>query len=65
MHFADCHKNPTAIQILHYSATTMELVMQTTHFLMEDILTRMQERFLQNRQRKLVINVALGEVQRR
>lgn len=64
MHFADCHKNLTAIQILHYSATTMEPVMQTTHFLMEDILTRMQERFLQNRQRKLVINVVLGEVQR-
>lgn len=45
MHFADCHKNPTAIQILHYSATTMELVMQTTHFLMEDILTQCKSVF--------------------
>lgn len=64
MHFADCHKNPTAIQILHYSVITMVLVMQTMHFLTVDIHMRMQEHFQQNRQQKLVINVLLGRVQK-
>ena len=64
MHFADCHKNPMVIKILHYNVITMELAMLTMQFRKVDILTRMQGHFLQSNQLKMGINVVRGEVQR-